>query len=53
MGKRGGPIPVSAPITVTMNGPVYVGLALASPGDAKRQAVAIFSNVSIQRPAVE
>ena len=48
MGKMGGSIPVSAPVTVTMNGPVYVGLALGSPNDPKRQATAVFSNVLIQ-----
>jgi hypothetical protein len=53
MGKIGGPIPVAPPVTVTMNGPVLVGLALASPADAKREATAIFGNVSIQRPAME
>jgi TolB protein len=53
MGKMGGALPVSAPITVTMNGPVIVGLAFASPDDVKRQASAIFSNVSIGKPMVE
>jgi TolB protein len=53
MGKVGGPIPVSTPVTVTMNGAVFVGLALASPGDPKRQATAIFSNTSVHRPTAE
>jgi TolB protein len=53
MGKIGGSIPVATPVTVTMSGPVFVGLALASPDDAKRQMGAIFSNVSVQRPAGE
>jgi hypothetical protein len=52
-GKVGGPIPVSAPITVTMNGPVIVGLAVASPDDVKRQTTAIFSNVSVGKPMAE
>ncbi len=45
--KRGGPIPFTAPITVTMNGPVYVGLAVASSGTAA-QETAVFSNVYVQ-----
>ena len=53
VGKMGGAIPVSAPVTVTMNGPVYVGLALGSPNDPKRQVAAVFSNVSVQGPTVE
>jgi hypothetical protein len=43
-GKMGGPIPLSAPVTVTMNGPVYVGLAVAGPESA------IFSNLYLQAP---
>lgn len=43
-GKMGGPIPMSSPITVTMNGPVYVGLAVAS-SDSAAQETAVFSNV--------
>jgi hypothetical protein len=46
MGKRGGPIPFSSPVTVTMNGPVYVGLAAAS-GSAT-EGNAVFSNVRVQ-----
>lgn len=48
MGKMGGPIPVGTPITVTMNGPVFVGLAVSSPNDLKQQVAAIFSNVLVQ-----
>lgn len=51
MGKTGGPIPFSAPITVTMNGPVYVGVAVASGGD--RQTTAVFNNVAMQGAAAE
>ncbi len=47
MGKRGGPIPFSSPVTVTMNGPVYVGLAVAS-SDAATEGNAVFSNVRVQ-----
>jgi hypothetical protein len=47
MGKIGGPIPQATPITVTMNGPVYVGLALSSPNDPKQQVAAAFSNVLV------
>jgi len=46
-GKMGGPIPFSSPITVTMNGPVYVGLAVAS-SDPAAQETAVFSNVYVQ-----
>jgi hypothetical protein len=53
MGKYGGALPGATPITVTMNGPVYVGLALASPGELKRQVAAIFGNVSVLRPMVQ
>jgi hypothetical protein len=53
VGKVGGPIPVTAPVTVTMNGPVFVGLALSSPTDPKRQVTAVFSNVLVQAPTVE
>ena len=53
VGKAAGPIPVSAPVTVTMNGPVFVGLALSSPNDPTRQAAAVFSNVLVQGPTVE
>ena len=53
VGKAGGPIPMSAPITVTMNGPVFVGLALSSPNDPKLQVAAAFSNVFLQGPKVE
>ncbi len=49
MGKMGGPIPVSDPVTVTMHGPVYVGLAVASLNDSH----AVFSNVSKQGKVVE
>jgi TolB protein len=48
MGKMGGPLPVSAPVTVTMNGPVYVGLAVGSLNEPQRQADAVFGNVSMQ-----
>lgn len=47
MGKRGGPIPFGAPVTVTMNGPVYVGLAVAS-SDSSTEGNAVFSNVRVQ-----
>jgi TolB protein len=53
VGKTGGSIPVSTPVTVTMNGPVFVGLALSSPNDLKRQVAAVFSNVLVQGPTVE
>jgi TolB protein len=53
MGKRGGPMPVSAPVTVTMNGPVYVGLAVGSLNEPQRQANAVFGNVSIQGTTVD
>jgi TolB protein len=53
VGKMGGAIPVSAPITLIMNGPVYMGLAFASPNDPKRQVAAIFSNLSFQGPTAE
>jgi hypothetical protein len=46
-GKRGGPIPFSSPTTVTMNGPVYVGLAVAS-SDPAAQETAVFGNVYMQ-----
>lgn len=45
MGKMGGPIPFGGPVTVTMNGPVYVGMAVASGAETDRQATAVFSNV--------
>jgi hypothetical protein len=45
--KMGGAIPFSSPVTVTMNGPVYVGLAMAS-SDSAAQETAVFSNVYIQ-----
>jgi TolB protein len=47
VGKMGGAIPVSAPITMILNGPVYVGLAFASPNDPKRQVGAVFDNLSM------
>jgi TolB protein len=47
VGKMGGSIPASAPVTVTMNGPVYVGLAFASPDDTPQRLAAVFSNVSL------
>jgi hypothetical protein len=47
VGKMGGPIPFSSPVTVTMNGPVYVGLAVAS-SDSATEGNAVFSNVRIQ-----
>ena len=53
VGKSAGPIPVDAPVTVTMNGPVFVGLALGSPNDPKRPAAAIFGNVLVQGTTVE
>jgi hypothetical protein len=53
VGKSGGPIPVSAPVTVTMNGPVYVGLAVGSLNEPQRQAHAVFGNVSMQGTTVE
>jgi TolB protein len=53
VGKMGGAIPVSAPITLTMNGPVYVGLAFASPKDLQRQVAAVFSNLLFQGPTAE
>lgn len=53
VGKMGGPIPTSAPVTVTMNGPVYVGLAFASPDDAQQRPAAVFSNVSLHAPGIE
>ena len=53
VGKMGGFLPSSSPITVTMNGPVYVGLAFASPYDAKQHMAAVFSNVLLQGPTVE
>jgi len=53
VGKMGGSIPTSQPITVTMNGPVYVGLAFASPDDTPQRLAAVFSNVSFQAPTVE
>ena len=46
MGKIGGPIPFSSPVTVTMNGPVYVGLAVAS-SDPAAEGNAVFSNVRV------
>jgi len=51
--KMGGAIPVSAPITVTMNGPVFVGLAVSSPNDPARQVAAVFSNLLLQGPTVQ
>ena len=45
--KRGGPVPFNAPTTLTMNGPVYVGLAVAS-ADPKAQETAVFGNVYVQ-----
>jgi len=53
VGKSGGAIPDSTPVTVTMNGPVFVGLALSSPSDSKRQVAAVFSTVLVQGPTVE
>jgi len=53
VGKLGGPIPVSTPITVTMNGPVFVGLAVSSPNDPKQQVAAVFNNVLLQGPTVQ
>lgn len=53
VGKMGGSIPTSEPITVTMNGPVYVGLAFASPDDSPRRLGAVFSNVSLQALTVQ
>jgi hypothetical protein len=47
MGKMGGAIPFSSPVTVTMNGPVYVGLAVASSVSAT-EGNAVFSNVRVQ-----
>ena len=47
MGKMGGSIPFSSPVTVTMNGPVYVGLAVAS-AESGAEANAVFSNVRVQ-----
>ena len=45
VGKMGGAIPVSAPITLILNSPVYVGLAFASPNDPKDQIAAVFGNL--------
>lgn len=53
VGKMGGAIPVSAPITLILNGPVYVGLAFASPPDPKRQIAAVFGNLLLQGPTAE
>jgi TolB protein len=53
VGKTGGSIATGQPIVVTMNGPVYVGLACASPYDLQQHVAAIFSNVSLQGPRVE
>jgi TolB protein len=53
VGKMGGSIPTSTPITVTMNGPVYVGLAFASPDDTQQRLAAVFNNLSLQGPTVE
>ena len=53
VGKMGGSIPTSAPVTVTMNGPVYVGLAFASPDDTQQRLAAVFSNVTLQGPTIE
>jgi len=47
MRKIGGPIPFSSPVTVTMSGPVYVGLAVAS-ADSAAEGSAVFSNVRVQ-----
>jgi hypothetical protein len=47
MGERGRPIPFSSPVPVTMNGPVYVGLAVASSNGATEEN-AVFSNVRVQ-----
>ena len=47
MGKMGGAIPFSSPVTVTMNGPVYMGLAVAS-SDPAAEGAAVFSNVRVQ-----
>jgi TolB protein len=47
VGKMGGSIPISSPVTVTMNGPVYVGLAVAS-SDPATEGNAVFSNVRVQ-----
>ncbi len=52
MGKMGGPIPFSSPVTVTMNGPVYVGLAVAS-SDPAAEGNALFSNVRVQAPKAQ
>ena len=52
MGKIGGPIPFSSPVTVTMNGPVYVGLAVASTNPAT-EGNAMFSNVRVQSPKAQ
>jgi hypothetical protein len=46
-GKMGGPIPFSSPVTVTMNGPIYVGLAVAS-SDPAIEENAVFGNVYFQ-----
>jgi hypothetical protein len=48
VGKSAGPIPVTAPVTVTMNGPVFVGLVLSSPNEPNRQVAAVFGNVLVQ-----
>ena len=53
VGKRGGMLPASAPITVTMNGPVYVGLAFASPAGPQQQIAGVFSNVLLHAPGAE
>jgi hypothetical protein len=53
VGKMDRAIPVSAPITLTMNGPAYAGLAFAAPKDPKRQVAAVFSNLLFQGPTAE
>ncbi len=50
--KYGGPIPFGQPVTVTMNGPVYVGLAVAS-ADPNTKDGAVFSNVYFQPAKAE
>lgn len=45
--KRGGPLPFSPPITLTMKGPVYVGLANWSHAGVVPET-AVFGNVMVQ-----
>ena len=53
VGKPGEPLVASIPATVSLDGPVYVGLGVCS-HDAKVLETAVFSNVSIQElPATE